>query len=123
MGKGFVEDVLLDLPVKQTQAKLECEALPDGLEVCKYRNGLTPGNLTVEVTTEPRAESYGLISGCHNYCCTENRMCTVHFPPDRVKAVVVGKFGNNFKAIPDGFSEKGQLHLQGPQWDQPARIV
>ena len=27
--------------------------------------------------------------------------------------LVVGKFGNNFKAIPDGFQRKGQLHLQG----------
>ena len=27
--------------MKQTQAKLECEALPDGLEVCKYKSGLT----------------------------------------------------------------------------------
>ena len=27
--------------------------------------------------------------------------------------LVVGKFRNDFKAIPDGFSKKGQLHLQG----------
>ena len=133
--QGFVEDVLLDLPlVKQTQAKLKCEALPDGLEVCKYNSGLTPGNLTVEVTTEPRAESYGLISGAITIAAPENRMCTVHFPPDRVKAVVVGKFGNNFKAIPDGFSrEKGnyiykdrnginQLELYKLDWNKDYHV-
>ncbi|KHC82106.1 hypothetical protein W5Q_02501 [Candida albicans SC5314] len=133
--QGFVEDVLRDMPsVKTTHAKVECEALADGLEVCKYQSGLTPGNLTVEVATEPRAESYGLISGAITIAAPENRMCTVHFPPDRVKAVVVGKFGNNFKAIPDGFSrEKGnyiykdrngisQLELYKLDWNKDYHV-
>ena len=75
-----------------------------------------------------------MISGAITIAAPENRMCTVHFPPDRVKAVVVGKFGNNFKAIPDGFSrEKGnyiykdrngisQLELYKLDWNKDYHV-
>ena len=91
-----------------------------------------PGNLTVEVTTEPRTESYGLISGAITIAARkQNVHCA--FPPDRVKAVVVGKFGNNFKAIPDGFPEKGnyiykdrnginQLELYKLDWNKDYHV-